>query len=148
MLIPYAPNDSYSFYGRYYKDQAGGGGVYSGRAIMRGAGFGNLLAKAFRTAMPVLKRAGASLGKQALSAGSAFVGDLLRGDNAKTAIERRAKEGGLGLLDDLVGSSRATKRRRMTPSSTPSARRAARGSPLGKKKKKVSRKRAGRSVVI
>ena len=61
MLILYSPNESASFYGRYYRDQAGGGGVFSGRPIMRGAGLGGLLAKAFRSAMPALKRAGASL---------------------------------------------------------------------------------------
>jgi hypothetical protein len=120
MLVPYSSTEASAYYGKYYADQAGGDmSVYAGRPVMNGKGIGGLLSSAFRAAMPLLKRAGKSLGKRALKTGAALAQDVVAGRNVKRAVKRRAIESGGDLLDDLAGITnnppRAKRARRAKP---------------------------------
>lgn len=54
--------------------------VYDRQRVMRGHGIGSIFASLFRRAIPLLKRGGKYLAKQALHTGSAAVKDIITGE--------------------------------------------------------------------
>ena len=87
-------------YDDYYSMQAGSGlPVFVGARMQRGHGIGSVLSGLFQSALPVLKKGAAAIGKQALRTGVDFAGDLLQGKSAKEAAANRAKEAASTLLD-------------------------------------------------
>lgn len=76
----------------YYLAQARGGSafpVYQGLMYQRGAGLGNILAKAARFALPIIRQAGRYLGGKAFSATRKVASDVIKGANVKKALKRR-----------------------------------------------------------
>ena len=87
-------------YNDYYARQAGGALPYfAGAQYQRGHGLGSLFGSLLRSAMPLIKRGAVALGRGALKTGVRIAGDVLSGQNIKTAAKRR--------VTDAIGSIRA-----------------------------------------
>ena len=87
-------------YNDYYARQAGGALPYfAGAQYQRGQGLGSLFGSLLRSAMPLIKRGAVALGRGALKTGVRIAGDVLSGQNIKTAAKRR--------VTDAIGSIRA-----------------------------------------
>lgn len=81
-------------YENYYIDQVGSGlPVYVGSRNQRGHGLGSVLGGLFRSAVPIVKKGLATLGKSALKTGLSIAGDVLEGKNAGEAARSRVAEG-------------------------------------------------------
>ena len=77
-------------YNDYYARQAGGALPYfAGAQYQRGHGLGSLFGGLLRSVMPLLKRGAVALGRGALKTGVRIAGDVLSGQNIKTAAKRR-----------------------------------------------------------
>ena len=80
-------------YNDYYARQAGGALPYfAGAQYQRGHGLGSLFGGLLRSAMPLIKRGALALGKGALKTGVRIAGDVLSGQNIKTAAKRRVTD--------------------------------------------------------
>ena len=80
-------------YNDYYARQAGGALPYfAGAQYKRGHGLGSLFGSLLRSAMPLIKRGAVALGKGALKTGVRIAGDVLSGQNIKTAAKRRVTD--------------------------------------------------------
>lgn len=99
---------------QYYLRQATGAGlpVFSGAVLQRGHGLGNILNSAFRAFMPALKTAGKALLHQGLQTGAHVLDDVVAGKNVKTAVKRRAKEGGHKLLHRALDGATPSKKKK------------------------------------
>ena len=82
-------------YNDYYARQAGGALPYfAGAQYQRGHGLGSLFGGLLRSVMPLLKRGAVALGRGALKTGVRIAGDVLSGQNIKTAAKRRVTDAG------------------------------------------------------
>ena len=102
-------------YNEYYARQAGGALPYFACAqYQRGHGLGSLFGGLLRSAIPLIKRGAVALGRGALKTGELIAGDVLSGQNIKTAAKRRVTDAGRSMLRDLeipgVGSRKRIKR--------------------------------------
>ena len=80
-------------YNDYYARQAGGALPYfAGAQYQRGHGLGSLFSGLLPSAMPLIKRGAVALGKGALKTGVRIAGDVLSGQNIKTAAKRRVTD--------------------------------------------------------
>ena len=80
-------------YNDYYARQAGGALRYfAGAQYQRGHGLGSLFGSLLRSAMPLIKRGAVALGRGALKTGVRIAGDVLSGQNIKTAAKRRVTD--------------------------------------------------------
>ena len=80
-------------YNDYYARQAGGALPYfAGAQYQRGHGLGSMFGSLLRSAMPLIKRGAVALGKGALRTGVRIAGDVLSGQNIKTAAKRRVTD--------------------------------------------------------
>lgn len=78
-----------------FLNQAGFGlPVYHGQSVQRGYGLGNILASAFRSAMPLLKRGISFLGRKFINTGAKVVTDVASGIPIKTSLKSRGKTAG------------------------------------------------------
>lgn len=101
------------------------GGNFVGLRYQRGGfGLGGLIKGLLRTALPVLKSVGKTVGKKALSAGAEIAGDVLRGETLGDSLKSR----GRSAVGDLLKQG-SRKFRSSGPSS-----KAARGARRRKKK--------------
>ena len=117
-------------YDDYYAQQVGGALPYfTGSRVQRGHGFGSLFGGLLRTVAPLIKRGALALGNRALKTGAQIAGDVLSGENIRTAAKRRTKTAGKDLLQSLLA----------TPS--PPGKRVKRTAPL---KKRIKRRPARR----
>ena len=117
-------------YDDYYAQQVGGALPYfTGSRVQRGHGFGSLFGGLLRTVAPLIKRGALALGNRALKTGAQIAGDVLSGENMRTAAKRRTKTAGKDLLQSLLA----------TPS--PPGKRVKRAAPL---KKRIKRRPARR----
>ena len=93
-------------YDDYYAQQVGGALPYfAGARVQRGHGFGSLFGGLLRSVAPLIKRGALALGNRALKTGAQIAGDLLSGDNIRTAAKRRTKTAGRDLLQSLLATS-------------------------------------------
>lgn len=112
MRVEYIPRENWD---AFYSKQAGHGlPGFEGSAFQRGGGLGNFLGRLFRFIIPVAKKVGKAVGKQALASGADFIGDVAQGKNPKKAVKKRTRQG-VGILADqlgknMKGGSRAIKR--------------------------------------
>lgn len=86
-----------------YFDQQVGHGLPVFRGGMRGRGLGNVLGGLARNVIPLLKSGGKTLLKEGVETGKLLVGDVLSGQNIKTAIKRRATDAGKRLFQQAIG---------------------------------------------
>ena len=92
-------------YDDYYAQQVGGALPYfTGSRVQRGHGFGSLFGGLLRTVAPLIKRGALALGNRALKTGAQIAGDVLSGENIRTAAKRRTKTAGKDLLQSLLAA--------------------------------------------
>ena len=92
-------------YNEYYTQQVGGALPYfTGSRVQRGHGFCSLLGGLLRTVAPLIKRGALALGNRALKTGAQIAGDVLSGENIRTAAKRRTKTAGRDLLQSLLAT--------------------------------------------
>ena len=87
----------------FFEDQAlqAGHGIpgFEGIPYQRGGGLGNFLGRLFRSVLPVLKKVGKAVGKQAVTTGADIMADVARGRNIKEAAEEHGRTGLAHLAD-------------------------------------------------
>lgn len=76
---------------------------YLSRNNQNGAGWGSFFKSFIRTLIPVAKKVGKTLGKQAIHTGIDIARDVSLGHNWKEASEKRLEEAG----DNLIGKTKA-----------------------------------------
>ena len=82
-------------YDDYYAQQVGGALPYfAGARVQRGHGFGSLFGGLLRSVAPLIKRGALALGNRALKTGAQIAGDVLSGENIRTAAKRRDEDCG------------------------------------------------------
>jgi hypothetical protein len=122
MLIPYIPEESKSYYQKYYSDQVGHGmGVFEGSTIQHGGGIGSMVGSLLKSTLPLLKSGAKIAGKELLRTGASIASDALKGRNIKESASQNFKETGSNLLDSLA-SSLTTRRKRVASRKTKSPR--------------------------
>lgn len=88
-------------YEDHYSSQVGHGlPVFLGGRTQRGRGLGSLLGGIGRSLMPLV---GKTLLREGAKTGLAVIGDVLAGQNVKSALSQRAKQTGKRLLQQAVG---------------------------------------------
>lgn len=88
-----SPGDQ-AAYDTYYMNQAGSGlPFYSGARVQSGYGLGSILGGLIRSAVPLLKPALKSVGREVAKSGFNVVKDVVGGESFKTAAKRRLQEG-------------------------------------------------------
>jgi hypothetical protein len=70
---------------------------FAGYAHQRGAGLGSVFKTLWRFAMPFAKSAGKAIGRQALKSGADIAQDVLRGEEVKSVVKKRVKQGASAL---------------------------------------------------
>ena len=109
-------NDDAMNYNEYYAQQVGGALPYfTGSRVQRGHGFGSLLGGLLRTVAPLIKRGALALGNRALKTGTQIAGDVLSGQNIRTAAKRRVKIAGNELLQSLLVTPPGKRVKRAAP---------------------------------
>ncbi len=115
------PTISPQTYERYYLNQIGSGSpVYRGSThLQRGYGLGGLMRGLFRSALPILKKGAAAVGKEALQASVDIAQDVMSGQNVKSAAKRRLKTAGRNMgakVMDKIQKGKGTTSKRATTS--------------------------------
>ena len=107
-------------YNDYYARQGGGALPYfAGAQYQRGHGLGSLFGGLLRNAMPRIKIGAVTLGKGALKTGVRIAGDVLSGQNIKTAAKRRITDADRSMLRGLeIPGVRPRKRIKRPPAKT------------------------------
>jgi len=147
MRVLYAPASDRAW-AQYYLGQASQSGAgFLGLPYQRGAGLGSIFRGLFRALLPVVKNAGKSIGRQALSTGAQIASDVVAGEPIKAAVKRKGKAGAAVLLQKAAkklqtGGKRRRKRKttRRKKRTTPSRRRKTTGN-TRKRKTRGTRKR-------
>ena len=104
-------------YDDYYAQQVGGALPYfAGARVQRGHGFGSLFGGLLRSVAPLIKRGALALGNRALKTGAQIAGDILSGENIRTAAKRRTKTAGRDLLQILLATPPGKRVKRAAPS--------------------------------
>ena len=104
-------------YDDYYAQQVGGALPYfAGARVQRGHGFGSLFGGLLRSVAPLIKRGALALGNRALKTGAQIAGDILSGENIRTAAKRRTKTAGRYLLQSLLATPPGKRVKRAAPS--------------------------------
>ena len=109
----------------YYLSQAkqtGHGAAFEGYPYQRGHGLGNIFKSLLRLVLPVAKSAaGKAIGREALVTGTNIASDILSGQNVKTAVSTRSRQGAKRLvrkaktkLQQGKGKRRRTTKKRKT----------------------------------
>lgn len=103
-------------YENYYMDQVGSGlPIFVGSRGQRGHGLGSVLGGLFRSAVPMVKKGLASLGKNAIRTGLSIATDVLEGKNAGEAAKSRLAQG----IKNLVDEHEPVSRKRPAPKQQP-----------------------------
>ena len=104
-------------YDDYYAQQVGGALPYfAGARVQRGHGFGSLFGGLLRSVAPLIKRGALALGNRALKTGAQIAGDILSGENIRTAAKQRTKTAGRDLLQSLLATPPGKRVKRAAPS--------------------------------
>ena len=102
MRAVYVPRENWD---SFYSKQVGQGlPGFEGVAFQRGGGLGNFLGRLFRFILPVAKKVGKAVGKQALASGAEIISDAAQGKNFKESVKKRGRAGA-GQLADKVGKN-------------------------------------------
>src|SRR5579863_2486931 len=100
-------------YTDYYKRQAGlGVPVFEGAEFQRGHGLGSLFSSLFRSSLPLLKRAGLYLGRQAVRTGFDIAQDALNNRNIGESAKEHFKSMGNRIVGEAKNQMGQGKRKR------------------------------------
>ena len=87
----------------YDTQQAGHGmPVFIGSRTQRGHGLGAILGGLARMVAPIAKQALPVLKRQITKTGTGIISDIIQGKSVRKSVKRRAVEGGVQLVNDLV----------------------------------------------
>ena len=139
---------------KYYMNQVGSGMTfYRGSPhLQRGYGLGGLLGGLFRSAIPLLKKGAAAIGKHALQTGMEIADDVIGhvgGQNVKTAAKRRIKQSGRQLATKAVRKIQkggGKRRRKKTNRKQKAKTRRTNTKRAPPRRKGIKRKRTGKNV--
>ena len=142
MRAIYVPAEDWD---NFFKDQAvkSGHGIpgFEGIPYQRGGGLGNFLGRLFRSVLPVLKKVGKAVGKQALATGADIMADVARGRNIKESAQEHGRAGLADLADkagkNLRGHGQLGTRARKKNTTKPIKRKAKPGKKRQPKKKRT-----------
>jgi hypothetical protein len=128
MRVVFVPPSDKQWVHHYARHQTGKG--FDGLPYQRGGGLGNIFRGIFRFLLPIAKKAGKAVGKQALRTGSQIASDVVAGEDLKKAVNRRSKTGASALLKKAAKKvgQKGGRRKKSTIKG-------------GKKKKRVTRKK-------
>jgi len=96
----------------FFASQHGGGGFIGDPFQRGGFSLGGLFKGLARVALPVLKRAGKSVAKQAMQTGVEVANDALSGKDIGQAIEERGRVGAKKLLKKATKTAAQPKKRK------------------------------------
>ena len=99
MHVTYLPSEDWD---RFYQSGHGLTG-FEGVAFQRGGGLGNFLGRLFRFVLPVAKKVGKAVGKQALTSGADILDDVVKGRNIKESAKEHGRVA-LGNLSNKAGN--------------------------------------------
>ena len=89
--------------------------ILCGCTCPAGHGFGSLFAGLLRSVAPLIKRGALALGNRALKTGAQIAGDVLSGENIRTAAKRRTNTAGRDLLQSLLTTPPGKRVKRAAP---------------------------------
>lgn len=119
--------------------QEGGGWYFEGVPYqrgygMRGAGFGNIFKTFLRFILPMAKKAGKTVGKEALTTGARILDNIAQGADLKTTVLAESKEGAKRVAKRVAqsGSGIPRKKRKMAVTRKAKRKRFPKKSLLGK----------------
>ena len=125
--------------------QKGGGDfpVFRGSRYQRGYGIGSLLSSVLRTAIPLVKKAGKVIGKQALKTSLDIGQDLMDGKNFRQSAKQRGLQSARNLTQKTInrlsnGSQTIKRKKRKTVNVSSNKQRKTKSGPF---KKRVTKKR-------
>lgn len=72
---------------------------FQGIPYQRGYGLGSFFGHLFRTILPVAKRIGKTVGKEALAMGANVASDLVQGRNARESLEEHGRQAAANLMN-------------------------------------------------
>lgn len=133
MFVYFDPDGSVDWES-FFTEQSGSNGFRAGSTYQRGSGsFAQLLGKLFMSAVPVLKRVGRSIGREALLASSKVASDISEGRNLLESVKSHGNQGYQQLVEKAVNklqqSGSGVKRRK-----TQNPRKVTKRKPKAKKK--------------
>lgn len=111
----------------YYVKQAqtgSGMGYFAGSSTQKGAGIGSLLGGLFRSIFPFLKQGAATVGREALRAGSHILADAATGGvPLSTSVKDHFSQAGRNLMNKMHGRGikRGRSKRKLQSSKSPRA---------------------------
>ena len=116
MPTKYSPidlNSTAGFYEEYYNQQHGNGlAVFRGKRHMDGAGIGNILGSLLKSVGPSIARfwksEARSVGRHAMNVAR----DVLDEEDLQTSARRNLKSGGADVLNDIMDSSKPSRKRK------------------------------------
>ena len=89
--------------------------MFRGRAVQKGYGLGSVLGGLFKSALPLLTKAGTSIGKSLLRTGINVAKDTISGQNIKKSLKNRFTEAGRDLLAEAKNSVSSKAQRQKRP---------------------------------
>ncbi len=99
IFLPINDKFWYDFYVSQAKQTGHGINGFQGLAYQRGNGLGSFFGRLFRSILPVAKKIGKSVGREALSMGANVIGDLAEGKNIKASLKNRGLKASENLLN-------------------------------------------------
>lgn len=113
--------------------------AYPGSVYQRGGSpFTQLLGRLFLSALPILKRAGSAIGKEALAASASIAGDVALGQDFGESIKRNSSLGYRNLVDRATNKLMQKGGRPRKARKTKKPRKTRKSSKPGKKSKKIA----------
>ena len=101
----YTPLDESDWFDHFMgKASQSGHGMdgFIGMPYQRGHGLGSFFKGLFRMLLPVAKKIGKSVGKQALVAGSHIAADAVRGRNIKESLKKHGRNATANFMEDTA----------------------------------------------
>ncbi len=95
---PLSDSEWLQFYITQAKQTGHGIPGFEGLPYQRGNGLGSFFRGLFRMILPVAKKVGKAVGREALATGANIASDLLKGQKFEESVKSRGKEGASNLL--------------------------------------------------
>ena len=134
-----------------FKGQIGGAPTaFRGYPYQRGSGVGSFLKGLLRIVFPLARQAGKAIGREALNTGANIAKDIVQGQDLGTSVKKQSKRAGKRLLKKgvrrIAEGQRGGALGRAPPRRNINRRRVVAKRPVGRKGRKVSKRRRKRAV--